>query len=189
MLAAARLLGISVWQSPGFMTWGAWGARALSLVTLLPLTLALLPAEEVAAWFLFFSVQTLVSLVDFGFAPTFVRAVAYGRGSLAPFGQENRAPLLVARGVLVQKSRKVGDGSHLKLELEAGGPVRGAIGAIGFGLAAEDPGEGARVVLAFSPAVSSWQGRRRVELVPPAGKSFAALHYWAFSAPGREATR
>ena len=37
----------------------------------------MLPAEEVAAWFLFFSVQTLVSLVDFGFAPTFVRAVAY----------------------------------------------------------------------------------------------------------------
>ena len=81
MLAAARLLGMSVWQSPVFMTWGAWGARALSFVTLLPLTLALLPAEEVAAWFLFFSVQTLVSPVDFGFAPTFVRAVAYANAA------------------------------------------------------------------------------------------------------------
>jgi single-stranded-DNA-specific exonuclease len=82
-------------------------------------------------------------------------------GSLAPFGQENRAPLLLARGVLVQKSRKVGDGTHLKLELEAGGQTRGAIG---FGLADQEPGEGARVDLAFAPSVSTWQGRRRVEL-------------------------
>jgi single-stranded-DNA-specific exonuclease len=82
-------------------------------------------------------------------------------GSLAPFGQDNVAPLLVARGVEVVASRRVGDGSHLKLELEDGSAVRGAIG---FGLGDEDPGAGARVDLAFAPSVSSWQGSRRVEL-------------------------
>jgi single-stranded-DNA-specific exonuclease len=82
-------------------------------------------------------------------------------GALAPFGQANVAPLLVARGVTVRSSRRVGDGSHLKLEVEAGGEVRGAIG---FGLGEQEPGIGARLDLAFSPQVSSWQGRRRVEL-------------------------
>ncbi|HZN85343.1 MAG TPA: hypothetical protein VFB53_01030 [Burkholderiales bacterium] len=79
---------MSVWHSPVFMTWGAWGARALSFVTLLPLTLALLPAEEVAVWFLFFSMQTLAALVDFGFAPTFVRAVAYANAGAGSPGMD-----------------------------------------------------------------------------------------------------
>jgi single-stranded-DNA-specific exonuclease len=82
-------------------------------------------------------------------------------GGLAPFGQDNVAPLLVARGVHVRSSRRVGDGSHLKLEVEDHGQVRGAIG---FGLAGDDPGTGAQVDLAFAPTVSTWQGQRRVEL-------------------------
>jgi single-stranded-DNA-specific exonuclease len=82
---------------------------------------------------------------------------------LAPFGQDNRPPLLCARGVRVRASRRVGDGSHLKLEVEEsiGGAVRGAIG---FGLGPLDPGAGARIDLAFSPTVSTWNGARRVEL-------------------------
>jgi single-stranded-DNA-specific exonuclease len=82
-------------------------------------------------------------------------------GTLAPFGQDNRAPLLVARDVLVRSSRRVGDGSHLKLEVEDRGHLRGAIG---FSLGDQDPGPGARIDLAFSPVVSTWQGNRRVEL-------------------------
>lgn len=82
-------------------------------------------------------------------------------GTLAPFGQDNKAPLLVARDVVVRSSRRVGDGSHLKLEVEDRGHIRGAIG---FSLGEADPGAGAHVDLAFSPIISTWQGNRRVEL-------------------------
>jgi len=83
-------------------------------------------------------------------------------GTLAPFGQGNEAPSLVTRGVVVTTSRRVGDGSHLKLEVEHRGAVRGGI-LFGFG-DAETPAPGARLDLAFTPVASSWQGRRRVEL-------------------------
>ena len=89
-------------------------------------------------------------------------ALARELATLAPFGQENPAPRLVCRGVIVKASRRVGDGSHLKLELaDDAGVMRGAIG---FGLGERDPGAGARVDVAFTPAVSTWQGRTRVEL-------------------------
>jgi single-stranded-DNA-specific exonuclease len=85
--------------------------------------------------------------------------------TLAPFGQDNAPPRLVARGLRVQSSRTVGDGTHLKLEVvdprDARAPVRGAIA---FGQAASDPGAGATIDLAFTPAVSEWKGARRVEL-------------------------
>lgn len=81
---------------------------------------------------------------------------------LAPFGKGNAAPLLCARGLTVTKSRRVGDGSHLKLELcDSHGSVRGAIA---FGLGERDPGPGAVINVMFSPAVSTWNGRVRVEL-------------------------
>jgi single-stranded-DNA-specific exonuclease len=83
-------------------------------------------------------------------------------GTLAPFGQDNHAPRLVARNVIVRSSRRVGDGSHLKLDLE---DDRGAFRrAIAFGLGERDPGAGARIDVAFAPQVSTWQGQRRVEL-------------------------
>lgn len=83
-------------------------------------------------------------------------------GALAPFGQDNPPPRLVARGLEVRASRRVGDGSHLKLELaDARGAVRGAIG---FGHGERDPGTGARIDVVFTPTVSTWQGRTRVEL-------------------------
>ncbi len=81
--------------------------------------------------------------------------------ALAPFGQGNGAPLLLARGLRVRASRRVGDGSHLKLELEDGGQ---SLGAIGFGLGELDPGVGARIDVGFTPAVSTWRGAQRVEL-------------------------
>jgi single-stranded-DNA-specific exonuclease len=84
-------------------------------------------------------------------------------GTLAPFGQDNPAPLLVGRGLLVRSSRRVGDGSHLKLELAC--PTTGTTrGAIAFGLGADDPGEAARVDVSFAPARSTWMGKVRVEL-------------------------
>jgi len=81
---------------------------------------------------------------------------------LGPFGQGNAAPVLAGRGLRVRASRRVGDGSHLKLELEDHtGAWRPGIG---FGLGAADPGPGAHVDAAFVPVISHWQGQRRVEL-------------------------
>jgi single-stranded-DNA-specific exonuclease len=81
---------------------------------------------------------------------------------LAPFGQDNRAPALVARDVPVVSARRVGDGTHLKLELDDG---RGGIrSAIGFGLGDAPIEAGARVGIRFAPSLSTWQGRTRVEL-------------------------
>lgn len=83
-------------------------------------------------------------------------------GSLAPFGNGNEQPLLMCRGMRVRDSRRVGDGSHLKLEVEdQHGVMRSGIG---FGLGDRDPGRGATIDAAFAPTVSEWGGRRRVEL-------------------------
>jgi len=82
--------------------------------------------------------------------------------SLAPFGKGNEQPILVGRRLHVRDSRRVGDGSHLKLVLEgAGGAVRSGIA---FGLGDRDPGPGAAIDCAFSAAISTWGGGRSVEL-------------------------
>ncbi len=82
--------------------------------------------------------------------------------SLAPFGKGNEQPVLVGRGLRVRDSRRVGDGSHLKLVLEgAGGAVRGGIA---FGLGDRDPGPGSAIDCAFSAGISTWGGGRSVEL-------------------------
>jgi len=81
---------------------------------------------------------------------------------LAPFGKANDEPTLVARGVKVRGSRRVGDGSHLKLELI--GAQGRTVGAIGFGLGDRDPGAECRIDVAFRPAISTWGGRLSLEL-------------------------
>jgi single-stranded DNA-specific DHH superfamily exonuclease len=85
--------------------------------------------------------------------------------ALAPFGQDNAPPRLCARGLRVQSTRTVGDGTHLKLEVVDPRDPRSTVrGAIAFGQAASDPGAGATIDLAFTPSVSEWKGARRVEL-------------------------
>jgi single-stranded-DNA-specific exonuclease len=83
--------------------------------------------------------------------------------AMAPFGQENRPPALVVRDVAVRSARRVGDGSHLKLELED--PRDGGIrSAIGFHLGEAPVEAGAHVSVRFVPTLSTWQGHTRVEL-------------------------
>lgn len=83
-------------------------------------------------------------------------------GTLAPFGKDNEQPLLMCRGMRVRASRRVGDGSHLKLEVEDGNGVTRS--GIGFGLGARDPGRGATIDAAFAPTMNVWRGQTRVEL-------------------------
>ena len=81
---------------------------------------------------------------------------------LAPFGKGNAQPVLVGRQLRVRDSRRVGDGSHLRLVLEGeGGAVRSGIG---FGLGDSDPGTGGAIDCAFSAGINTWQGGRSVEL-------------------------
>ena len=66
--------------------------------------------------------------------------------SLAPFGKGNEQPVLVGRGLRVRDSRRVGDGTHLKLVLEgAGGAIRGGIAS--DGRTRPGPGRGHRLRL------------------------------------------
>jgi single-stranded-DNA-specific exonuclease len=83
-------------------------------------------------------------------------------GTLAPFGNGNEEPLLVCRRVRVRQARRVGDGSHLKLEVEDEHGVSRP--GIAFGMGARDVGPGAVIDAAFAPKVDTWGGRIRVEL-------------------------
>ncbi|MCP4444194.1 MAG: single-stranded-DNA-specific exonuclease RecJ [Myxococcales bacterium] len=82
--------------------------------------------------------------------------------TLAPFGKGNAEPLLMSRNVEVTDSRRVGDGSHLKLTLRDGQGRE--LSAIAFGLGEKDPGAGNRIDLAYMPAITRWAGRKRLEL-------------------------
>jgi single-stranded-DNA-specific exonuclease len=83
-------------------------------------------------------------------------------GKLAPFGKGNEAPLLMGRRLSVLDSRRVGDGSHLALTLGDAGGRR--MRAIAFGMGPRDPGKGAALDVAFTPAISTFRGDRAVEM-------------------------
>ncbi len=62
------------------MTWLSVGTRALSVLVVLPLLLTRFTAEEVAVWYVLVTMIGLQQLADLGFAPTFVRVIAYAMG-------------------------------------------------------------------------------------------------------------
>lgn len=78
-----RLVG-RLWRSPSFTTWGSLAVRLVGLSALLPLALAKLSTEEAALWLMFSSIIGLLTLADFGFAPNFVRLLAYARSTKKP---------------------------------------------------------------------------------------------------------
>ncbi len=97
---------------------------------------------------------------------------------LGPFGQANPVPRLMVRSAIVLVARWVGDGSHLQLVLGDGrGVERRGI----FFRASSRPEltngglvEGQRVHAVFTPSLSVWNGRERIDLelievVPLAG--------------------
>ncbi len=66
--------------------------RVGAAVLVLPLTVRVLPIEQLGLWYVFLSIGMLVSLVDLGFAPTVTRAAGYlwaGSERLLPFGYAN----------------------------------------------------------------------------------------------------
>ena len=84
---------------------------------------------------------------------------------LAPFGRDNTAPLLCVKDVALEggPQRVGGQGSHLRLSLRHG---RHYVQAIGFGLGAlaDDLVAGTRIDIVFEPKISTWRGRRQMEI-------------------------
>jgi single-stranded-DNA-specific exonuclease len=110
---------------------------------------------------------------------------------LGPFGQGNPVPKLLVRSAIVLVARWVGDGSHLQLTLGDGrGVERRAI----FFRASSRPGlgdgalaEGQRVHVVFTPSLSVWNGRERidlevVEIIPVAAANASASAQGAMTA-------
>jgi single-stranded-DNA-specific exonuclease len=79
---------------------------------------------------------------------------------LAPFGAANREPRFALSGVTARATRQVGKG-HLQLTLDHAGATGEAIA---FGLAAHDPGAGARVDLIATAELDTYRGTRRTRL-------------------------
>lgn len=81
---------------------------------------------------------------------------------LGPFGQANAVPRLLVRGALVLVARRVGDGSHLQLTLGDGRGVERR--GIFFRAGELEVKEGDRVDAVFTPSISVWNGRERLDL-------------------------
>lgn len=67
-------------QSASLMTWGALATKVLSLAVVLPLVLVRFPSGDAALWLILTTIMSFQMLFDIGFAPTFARLIAYGRG-------------------------------------------------------------------------------------------------------------
>ena len=60
-----------------FWNYAATSMRILSGIVVLPVTLRMLPPEEMGIWSIFLSLVTITSLLDFGFSNSFSRNVTY----------------------------------------------------------------------------------------------------------------
>ena len=85
--------------------------------------------------------------------------------TLAPFGRSNPGPLFCLRGVRLDgPAHRVGaGGQHLRVQLREGNRTTSAVG-FGMGDMAEGLTSGALLDVVFGPKLSTWQGRRRVEI-------------------------
>ena len=84
---------------------------------------------------------------------------------LEPTGQDNPAPLLLARGCRLRGIKTVGDGRHLKLVLDShpASPVWDAV-AFHQGTWKARLGEGSCIDVVFQAEINEWQGRRALQL-------------------------
>ena len=60
-----------------FWNYAATSMRILSGIVVLPITLRMLPSEEMGIWSIFLSLVTITTLLDFGFSNSFSRNVTY----------------------------------------------------------------------------------------------------------------
>ena len=67
-------------DSPTINTWLSYSTKALSLFVVLPMILSRFSPQNIALWYLFFTVIALQGLADMGFKITFIRIIAYAVG-------------------------------------------------------------------------------------------------------------
>ena len=77
-----------LWNSPTFTTWGNLGAQSLSLLSVTPLILTRFNEAEIAAWYLFASLNFFGLVVNGRLSLTFTRMLAFAMG-----GASNLAPI------------------------------------------------------------------------------------------------
>jgi single-stranded-DNA-specific exonuclease len=80
---------------------------------------------------------------------------------LAPFGEGNRPPAFLSRGVQVVERRTMGKGEHLSLKLKQGGVVWNAVG---FGLGSQEALLSQTIDIVYSVEVDRWNGSTRLRL-------------------------
>lgn len=98
-----------------------------SVLLVLPLIVTRMPVIEVGLWFVFMAIQSLVSILDFGFAPTFSRAYAFvyaGAKDIAVEGLPVAGPTTDAGLLhsLISASRILYLGTGLVVALVLAGP-------------------------------------------------------------------
>jgi len=171
----------SGWNSPTLVTWAGYSARLLSVLIVLPLVLRKLSTEEIALYYLFFTITAFQAVADMGFTWSFGRLISYAMGGavqLQDFRKvlpplEKSAPNWVILGRICETMRVV----HLRLTLL----VFLLIGLLGFWMLRHPiaqiskPYEGwlAWIVILASSVISFWglyyvnylRGTNRVALV------------------------
>ena len=95
-----------------------------------------------------------VSAGDIGFE--IIRQI----NELAPFGEGNPEPVLLARSMEVIGSRLVGD-NHIKMQVSSEGRT---FESIGFGMGERMPETGSLLDMAFVPEINRWGGYESVQL-------------------------
>ena len=84
-------------------------------------------------------------------------------GHLAPFGSGNPTPILLVRGVGLDRPTRVGsDGAHLRFQLVSDGQRVPAI-AFGMGRRLPEARASQQADVALEIAENSWNGRREVQ--------------------------
>jgi hypothetical protein len=81
-------LGLWLWNSPTFTTWGNYGVQSLRLILVTPLILTRFDESEIAAWYLFASLNFFGATLSQRLAVTFSRMFAFAMG-----GASNLAPI------------------------------------------------------------------------------------------------
>ena len=61
------------------MTWLSFAAKSGGLLLVTPLVLRVFTPAESSLWFLFLTINAITQMTDFGFGPSFVRAISYAR--------------------------------------------------------------------------------------------------------------